>query len=110
MAHHGTCRLIRAFLGLGAGDSDCLYYDVMQFSLCQDSVWLKGKSAVSKMSPDEVNPEWNQYPDKGELDTEGTLKYLAYMLQITQLAIPVTRKNVLYDCRCRIMQATSKDG
>ena len=47
----------------------------------------------------------------GELDTEGTLQYLAYMLRFTQLDISHTWKSLLlYDRRCRIMQAATKDG
>ena len=56
----------RALLGLGAGDSDCLCYDVMQFvdiGMSGFSV-AKGKSAISKMSPEKVNPEWDENPDK----------------------------------------------
>ena len=56
----------RDFLGLGAGDSDYLYYDVMVFvdismsGLCV----AKGKSGISKMSPEKMNTEWDEDTDK----------------------------------------------
>ena len=123
----------RAFLGLGSGLGDCQYYDIMQFldtGISGIGV-AKGKCAVSKMQQDKISPDWDDSIEDispmmwagasvkilsrliadGELDTEGTLKYLAYMLRITQMDIPYTWKSLfLYDRRCRIMQAATKDG
>ena len=46
-----------------------------------------------------------------ELDTEGVLRYLAYMLRVTQLTGTYTWKSViLYDRRCRMLQASTKEG
>ena len=50
----------RAFLGLGAGVSDCQYYDIMQFvDVGMTGLGVaKGKCAM-KMQPDKIAPEWD---------------------------------------------------
>ena len=123
----------RAFLGLGAGIGDCQYYDTMQFvDVGMTGLGVpKGRCATGKMQPDKIAPEWDddianitplmwtgasmkilsRLIDEGELDTEGILKYLTYMLRFTQMEVPYTWKSLLlYDRRCRIMQAATKSG
>ena len=100
----------RAFLGLGTRYDNCKYYDILQFvdpGLAGLGT-AQGKSAASKMMPEKITPEWDseltgishiawsgasinilsRLIDEGEVDKEGILQYLAYMLRISQL--PVT--------------------
>ena len=121
----------RAYLGLGDGYEDCNYYDIMQF-IDDGPVGLglsKGKAGLQKISAGNLTAEWESglnevFPvtwmgasikilsrliaDR-ELDTEGTLQHLAYMLHITRLYKKNTWKSViLYDRKRRIMQAATK--
>ena len=123
----------RAFLGLGARYDDCKYYDILQFVDPGISALgtAQGKSAASKMMPEKITPEWeselkgishiawsgasvkilSRLIDEGAIDTEGILQYLAYMLRISQLPAKYTWNNILlYDRRCRIMQASTKSA
>ena len=132
-ASAGSMPAYRAYLGLGAGYGDCQYYDILQFVDAGMSSLgtAKGRSALGKMTPGKISPEWeadmeyvspmawsgasvrilSRLIDDGALDTEGIMKYLSYMLRISQLSIPYTWKStLLYDRRCRIMQAATKDG
>ena len=123
----------RAYLGLGDGYEDCYYYDILQFiEDCPAGLALsKGKSGVHKTSAGKVTPEWetdlldvsptqwtgasvkilSRLIADGEIDNEGMLQHLAYILRISRHASKHTWRSVLlYDRQCRIMQAATKSG
>ena len=107
-----------AFLGLGAGIGECQYFDIMQFLDAGVSGVgaAKGKCGVGKTRPDKISPDWDDCLDEnisplmwtgasikilsrlisdGELNTDGILRYLAYMLRFTQFDISYTWKSML---------------